>query len=70
MGIDLLIALGRFIPGITSGLNRSGVTWSFFLGELLGVLLIFIGCIVSTEVFSARIRVGPVSLGRREVTSN
>jgi hypothetical protein len=46
------------------------VTWSFFLGELLGVLLIFIGLIVSTEVFSARIRVGPVSLGRREVTSN
>ena len=47
----LLIALGGFIPGITSGLNRFGVTWSFFLGELLGVLLIFAGFIVSTEVF-------------------
>jgi hypothetical protein len=48
----LLIALGGFIPGITSGLNRFGVTWSFFLGELLGVLLIFAGFIVSTEVFA------------------
>lgn len=65
----LLIALGGFIPGITSGLNRFGITWSFFLGELLGVLLIFIGFIVSTEVFSSRIRIGPVSIGRREVTT-
>jgi hypothetical protein len=65
----LLIALGGFIPGITSGLNRFGVTWSFFLGELLGVVLIFIGFIVSTEVFSARVRIGPISFGRREVTT-
>jgi hypothetical protein len=47
----LLIALGAFIPGVTSGLNRFGVTWSFFLGELLGVLLIFAGFLVSEEVF-------------------
>jgi len=65
----LLIALGGFIPGITSGLNRFGVTWSFFLGELLGVVLIFIGFIVSTEVFSARVRIGPISIGRSEVTT-
>lgn len=39
----LLIALGGFIPGVTSGLNRFGITWAFFLGELLGVLLIFAG---------------------------
>ncbi len=65
----LLIALGGFIPGITSGLNRFGVTWSFFLGELLGVVLIFIGFIVSTEVFSARVRIGPISIGRREATT-
>lgn len=63
----LLIALGGFIPGITSGLNRFGVTWSFFLGELLGVVLIFAGFIVSAEVFSARVRIGPLSVGRREV---
>jgi len=63
----LLIALGGFIPGITSGLNRFGVTWSFFLGELLGVVFIFIGFVVSTEVFSARVRIGPLRIGRREV---
>jgi hypothetical protein len=47
----ILIALGAFIPGLTSGLNRFGVTWSFFLGELLGVVLIFIGFLVSEEMF-------------------
>jgi hypothetical protein len=47
----ILIALGGFIPGVTSGLNRFGITWSFFLGELLGVLLIFAGFLVSEEVF-------------------
>jgi hypothetical protein len=62
----LLIALGGFIPGVTSGLNRFGVTWAFFLGELLGVLLIFIGFVVSTEVFGERVRLGPVVVRRRE----
>ncbi|MDQ6771742.1 MAG: hypothetical protein M3024_01940 [Candidatus Dormibacteraeota bacterium] len=46
-----LIALGGFIPGLTSGLERFGVTWSFYLGQLLGVLLIFAGFLVSEEVF-------------------
>ena len=62
----LLIALGGFIPGVTSGLNRFGVTWAFFLGELLGVLLIFAGFVVSTEVFGERLRVGPVVVRRDE----
>lgn len=48
----LLIALGGFIPGWTSGLSRFGVTWSFFIGELAGVVLIFLGFLVSIEVFS------------------
>ncbi|MGH2446419.1 MAG: hypothetical protein ACRDGD_10330 [Candidatus Limnocylindria bacterium] len=48
----ILIALGGFIPGWTSGLNRFGITWSFFIGELLGVVLIFLGFLVSIEVFS------------------
>jgi hypothetical protein len=48
----ILIAIGGFIPGWTSGLNRFGVTWAFFLGELLGVVLIFLGFLVSIEVFS------------------
>lgn len=62
----LLIALGGFIPGVTSGLNRFGITWAFFLGELLGVLLIFAGFVVSTEVFGSRLRVGPLVLRREE----
>ena len=62
----LLIALGGFIPGVTSGLNRFGVTWAFFLGELLGVLLILAGFVVSTEVFGERLRVGPVVVRRDE----
>jgi len=48
----MLIALGGFVPGLTSGLNRFGITWSFFLGELLGIVFIFVGFLVSIEVFS------------------
>jgi hypothetical protein len=47
----ILIAIGAFIPGLTSGLNRFGVTWSFFLGEFLGLVLIFVGFLVSEDVF-------------------
>lgn len=60
----LLIAAGAFIPGVTSGLNRFGVTWSFFLGELLGVLLIFGGFLVSEEVFR-NVRLGTTIWSRR-----
>src|SRR2546428_12002791 len=63
----LLIALGGFVPGITSGLNRFGITWSFFLGELLGILFIFVGFLVSIEVFSdIRLPFTRVVLARRE----
>jgi hypothetical protein len=48
----ILIAIGGFIPGWTSGLNRFGITWAFFLGELIGVVFIFLGFLVSIEVFS------------------
>jgi hypothetical protein len=60
----ILIALGAFIPGVTSGLNRFGVTWSFFLGEFLGVLLIFTGFLVSEEVFR-NVRLGVTIWSRR-----
>ena len=64
----LLIALGGFIPGWTSGLNRFGITWAFFLGELVGVVLIFAGFLVSIEVFSdLRIPFTDVIIGRRRV---
>jgi hypothetical protein len=63
----LLIALGGFIPGWTSGLNRFGITWAFYLGEFLGVLLIFLGFLVSIEVFSDfRLPFTRIVLARRE----
>ncbi len=52
----LLIAAGAF-TATSSGLNRFGITWSFFLGQFLGVLLIFGGFLVSEEVFR-NIRIG------------
>ena len=63
----LLIALGGFIPGWTSGLSRFGITWSFFIGELLGVLFIFLGFLVSIEVFSdVRLPFTRIVLRRRD----
>ncbi len=62
----LLIAVGGFVPGWTSGLNRFGVTWSFFLGEFVGVLFIFLGFLVSIEVFSdIRLPFTQIVLARR-----
>jgi hypothetical protein len=48
----VLIAVGGLVQSVTSGLTRFGITWGYYLGELLGVLLIFIGFLVSIEVFS------------------
>ena len=47
----ILIAIGGIIPAITSGLNRFGNTSGFFIGELLGVVFLFAGFLVSVEVF-------------------
>jgi hypothetical protein len=47
----ILIALGGLIPAITSGANRFGATSGFFVGELLGVVFLFTGFLVSIEVF-------------------
>ncbi|MES2209245.1 MAG: hypothetical protein V4515_03560 [Chloroflexota bacterium] len=47
----ILIAIGGFIPAITSGANRFGSTSGFFVGEFLGVLFLFAGFLVSVEVF-------------------
>ncbi|MBI2776126.1 MAG: hypothetical protein HYX57_02505 [Chloroflexi bacterium] len=47
----ILIAIGGFIPAITSGANRFGSTSGFFVGELLGVVFLFLGFLVSVEVF-------------------
>jgi hypothetical protein len=64
----ILIAVGAFIPGVTSGLNRFGVTWSFFLGEFLGLVLIFSGFLVSEEVFR-NVRAGATLWSRAPSTS-
>ena len=47
----ILIAIGGIIPAITSGMNRFGATSGFFVGELLGVVFLFAGFLVSIEVF-------------------
>ena len=47
----ILLAIGGFIPSLTSGLSRFGFTQTFFLGELLGVMFLFAGFLVSVEVF-------------------
>ncbi len=47
----ILLAIGGFIPSITSGLSRFGITETFFLGEFLGVVFLFAGTLVSVEVF-------------------
>lgn len=47
----ILIALGGFFPSLTGSLARFGMTEAFFLGELLGVLFLFAGFLVSIEVF-------------------
>jgi len=60
----ILIALGAFIPSLTSGLNRFGVTWSFFLGEFLGLVLIFAGFLVSEDVFR-NVRLGATLWSRQ-----
>jgi hypothetical protein len=61
----ILIALGAFIPGLTSGLDRFGVTWSFLLGEFLGLVLIFAGFLVSEEVFR-NVRLGATLWSRAQ----
>jgi hypothetical protein len=47
----LLIAIGAFIPTITDSLYRFGSPELYEAGHLLGVLLIFAGFLLSTEVF-------------------
>lgn len=49
----ILIALGGFIPSWTSGLTRFGFGTAYYVGELLGVLFIFAGFLVSIEVWGA-----------------
>ena len=67
----ILIAIGAFIPTLTDSLNRFGSTELFQLGKLLGVVFLFIGFLVSIEVFR-EIRIPFTSIrltGRRRETA-
>lgn len=55
---NALIALGGFVPSITSSLNRFGFTSAFYLGELLGVACILAGFLISADIL-ARTRTRP-----------
>ncbi len=65
----ILIALGALIPGVTSSLNRFGITWSYYLGEFLGIVLIFAGFLTSEEVFR-NLRLGATLWARRTSTAD
>jgi hypothetical protein len=63
----LLIAVGGFFPSIADGLTRFGITWGLFLGQFIGVVLIFLGFLVSIEVFSdVRLPFTRIVLRRRD----
>jgi hypothetical protein len=51
---NVLIAVGAFIPSLSSGLTRFGITSVFFLGELLGLLFILAGFLLSSSGDSSR----------------
>jgi len=48
----MLIALGALVPTITDSLNRFGSTELFQTGKLVGVVLLFLGFLASTETFA------------------
>jgi hypothetical protein len=63
----ILIAVGATIPAFTSGANRFGATSAFFVGELLGVVFLLLGFLVSIEVFSdIRLPFTRIVLARRD----
>ena len=49
-----LVAIGGLIPSLTSTLSRFELSALFHLGTLLGLVCIFGGFLVSTEVFARR----------------
>jgi len=50
---NVLIAVGAFVPSLASGLTRFGVTSIFFVGELLGLVCILAGFLLSGSSTSA-----------------
>lgn len=63
----LLIAAGGMVVSVTSGLNRFGETSAHAFGLLAGLVLIFLGFLVSIEVFSdVRLPFTRIVLRRRD----
>jgi hypothetical protein len=58
---NVLIAVGAFIPSLASGLTRFGITSLFFVGELLGLLFILAGFVLSGTPRPSHPRSGLVS---------
>jgi urea transporter len=54
---NVLIAVGAFVPSLASGLTRFGITSVFFVGELLGLVCILAGFLLSGST-GARSRPG------------
>ena len=44
---NVLIAVGAFVPSLASGLTRYGITSLFFVGELVGLVCILAGFLLS-----------------------
>jgi hypothetical protein len=65
----ILIAVGAFVPTLTDSLSRFGSTELFQVGKFIGVVFLFVGFLVSIDVFR-EIRVPFTSIrlvtGRRE----
>ncbi|HEY4753423.1 MAG TPA: hypothetical protein VIH37_09070, partial [Candidatus Limnocylindrales bacterium] len=60
----LLIAAGAFVPLVSDSLSVAGSTAIVSLGKLIGVVLLFAGFLVSTEVFrEVRIPFTSIRLG-------
>jgi hypothetical protein len=65
----ILIAIGAIVATLGDTLNRFGMTEWFQMGKFLGVLFLFVGFLVSSEVFrEIRIPFTSIRLGgaRRE----
>jgi hypothetical protein len=44
---NVFIAVGAFVPSLASGLTRYGITSIFFVGELVGLVCILVGFLLS-----------------------
>jgi hypothetical protein len=53
---NVLIAVGAFVPSLASGLTRFGITSIFFVGELVGLVCILAGFLLTSQLSGGRRR--------------